>query len=282
MNLTRILCCLLLPLFISSLPTSGQEKNQWENFHKGKSKKTWDKRYENKSTYFTSFGLGGSIPLVKPNNTPMGSLMQYSSDVYVQLFAMDVFVYKKWGFEINFKVHPAPYGYGYGFDTAYGYKTRFDYYIESKYANKYYDSVTNISYASNFVINALTGPVYKFTKGRVLIVSKLLFGINTFGFSTGKAMLQEKNGDEIIDLTYTPHKKDKVSFAISPGLSVSYRVAKWLGANVDISYYRSGVSNSYTEESYSHKTSQTTVSVTHDSFRAQWLTIGAGISILWK
>jgi|GEM_PF-1504468 len=282
MNLTRILCCLLLMLPIISLPASAQEKNQWENFHKGKRKKTWEKRYENKSTYFTSFALGGSVPLVKPGNTPTGSLMLYSSDVYVQPFAMDIFVYKKWGFEINFKVHPAPFGFAYGYDTAYGYKTRFDYYIESKYANKYYDSVTDISYASNSVINALTGPAYKFTKGRVLVVSKMLFGINTFGFNTGKAMLQEKNGDDLIDVTYTPQQKKKVSFAISPGLSVSYRAAKRLGANLDISYYRSSVSNSYTEESYSHKTNQTTVSVTHDSFRAQWLTIGAGISILWK
>ncbi|MBV4359332.1 hypothetical protein [Pinibacter aurantiacus] len=280
MNLVRIICFLLL--LATSLPIFAQEKNQWENFHKGKRKKTWDKRYENKSTYFTSFGLGGSVPLVKPNNTPMGSLMLYSSDVYVQPFAMDIFVYKKWGFEINFKIHPAPYGADYGFDTVHGFVTRFDYYIDSKYGNRYCDSVTGNSYGTKFVVNALTGPVYKFSKGRVLVVSKLLFGINTFGFNTGKAMLQEKNGGDLIDLTYAPQRKEKVSFAISPGLSVSYRATKWLGANLDISYYRSSVSNSYTEESYSHKTNQTTISVTHDSFRAQWLTIGAGISILWK
>jgi hypothetical protein len=279
MKLARIVC-LLLPLFVIVLRVAAQKNDNWENIYK--KDKTWDKRYESKSTYFTSFALGGSIPLVKPNNTPTGSLMRYSSDIYVQPFGMDIFVYKKWGFEINFKIHPSPYGFEYGYDTARGYVTRFDYYIHSKYSDRYNDSVTNMSNGTKFAVNALTGPVYKFTKGRVLLVAKLLFGINTFGFDTGKAVLQEKNGNEQIDLTYTPGKKGKVSFAISPGLSVSYRVAPRLGANVDIGYYRSVVSNSYTEESYSHKTNQTTLSVSQDSFRCQWLSIGAGISILWK
>lgn len=240
----------------------------------------WSKTYLDRSKFFLSFGMGGSIPLQNATNSLMSSLVIRNKGMYVQFLSATLFLHKNWGVELNFKVNPGTYNDPY--DTTYGSNTPFAKHIQALYGDRYYVSTTQLSWYAQSNVSLMAGPVYKIIKGRFMFMPKILFGLNTFGFDEGYAALKEKNSNEFVDKSYLPASNNKTAFAISPGFTASFRIAKKWAVNIDASYYRSAVSNTYTEQTFSYATMIKTTSTISESIVTQWVNVGAGVSLLLK
>jgi hypothetical protein len=243
-------------------------------------KNEWSKTYLDRSKFFLSFGMGGSIPLQHSTNSLIDNLVINNQGFYIQFLSATLFLHKNWGVELSVKMNPGVTTYPY--DTVYGYKTPFNNHLQALYGDRYFVSSTEFNWQAGPNVTLMAGPVYKMIKGRFMFMPKLLFGMNTVGFNEGYAYLKEKNGNEIIDKSFIPVSSNKTSFAISPGFSASYRFSKKWAANIDVNYYRSAVSNTYTELTRSYKTQTSSTSTISESVVNQWVNIGAGISLLIK
>lgn len=240
----------------------------------------WSKTYLDRSKFFISFAMGGTVPFQKSANTVINSLAINNEGFYIQFLSATLFLHKNWGVELSVKMNPGTTSYMY--DTVYGYKTPFSNQLRKLYGDQYFVATTEVNWDAGPNVNLMAGPVYKIIKGRFMFIPKLLFGMNTFGFNRGYAYLKEKNGNEIIDKSYIPSNSNKTTFAISPGFTASFRFAKKWGANIDLNYYRSSVSNTYTEKTFSYKTQMSSTSIVSQSAVMQSMNIGAGISLLIK
>jgi hypothetical protein len=244
-------------------------------------KNAWSKTYLDRSKFFLSFGMGGSIPLQNSANSLINSLVINNKGFYIQFLSATLFLHKNWGVEVSVKMNPGGNTTSL-YDTIYGYKTPFNNQLQSMYGDRYFVSSTQVNWDAGPNVNLMAGPVYKIIKGRFMFMPKLLFGMNTFGFNEGYAYLKEKNGNEIIDKSFIPSSSNKTSFAISPGFTGSFRFAKKWAANIDVNYYRSSVSNSYTEKTFNYKTQTGSSAMINQSIVTQWVNVGAGISLLIK
>lgn len=232
----------------------------------------WKKDFTESSKLFITAGGGTNIPSNDSRNNPARALYQFNLDYYTSV-TVTYFKYKKWGFEASLQLNLANENLP---DSSF-YKN-----LEREYGSKYKISeVTGVHHYMTHNVLLQGGPVYKLQMGRLIIVPKLLLGVNVLDgpMRDGYVTLEEKNGTEVKDITYLPERSPYVSFVMSPSCSFYFKLSRRFGINFSANYSLApSVKRAYTETIYSYKTQGTQSSYYSERRAVSFFCIGGGFT----
>ncbi|MEO8147592.1 MAG: hypothetical protein ABI723_08150, partial [Bacteroidia bacterium] len=170
------------------------------------------------------------------------NLFEYGDNsTYWQVLSVSYFFHKHWGLEFNFQGM-----------TAGNISKRADNFsnaMKSDYEDNYYvTSSTGASYddfnpfSGNFE-RGFIGLIYRYEKKRFFIYPKFSIGVSSFYTDWGKALLKQKNSNNLIEVSYDSGKRPNDHFIVATSTALGYKLSKRFYLNIDVmtSYYKTDI-----------------------------------------
>jgi hypothetical protein len=230
-----------------------------------------------KSKWQTKPNYGINFPITKlldgriPDN-----LFEYADNsTYWQVLSATYFFHKHWGLELNIQGM-----------TSRNISKRADNFsniMKSEYADNFYvKPSTGASYddfnpiVGNFE-RGFIGLIYRYEKKRFFIYPKFSFGVSSFYTDWGRAILKQKNSNNLIQIEYDSGKRPNDHFIIATSTSFGYKLSKRFYLNIDLmtSYYKTDIT--FTKEITDLITKNSTIENIRYKKEIYTLSIGGGL-----
>lgn len=143
------------------------------------------------------------------------------------------------------------------------------YFLEN---NEYWSKGSN---TQNQIIRA--GAIYRIEKSKLVIVSKLLFGVSIHNPTAINLNLKEKNSNYVYQYKIAPQNSDIVGVILSPSIQVAKRINRRFLFFGELQYNLARLNYNYMETLTNKYTSEKSVAVYPMKFNYQTIGIGCGL-----
>lgn len=230
-----------------------------------------------KSKWLTRLNYGVNVPITKLlDGRITDNLIEYEDNSsYWQALSILCFFNKNWGVEFNFQ--------GMTSGNISKKANNFSSDIKSDYENLYYVTAsTGAIYfdcnpiSGNFV-RGLVGLIYKYEKNRLFLYPKFSIGVNSFSTAWGKAILKQKNSNNLLEVSLDSDKRHNDNFTIATSLAFGYKLSKRTYLNFDLmaSHYKTDIT--FTKKITDLNTMNSKIDNMHYKKDIITLSIGGGI-----
>lgn len=225
---------------------------------------------------------GVNIPITKIlDGRVSDNLFEYDDNSsYWQVLSIAYFFHKHWGVEFNFQGM-----------TSNNISKRADVFLnimKSEYGNNYYVTPsTGASYddfnpfSGNFE-RGFIGLIYKYEKKRFFIYPKFSIGVNSFYTDWGKAILKEKNSNNLLKVSINSGKRPNNHLMVAASAALGYKLTKRFYLNFDLmtSFYKTNIT--FTKSITDLNTNISTIESFEYKKNVLTLSVGAGLIFVIK
>jgi len=198
--------------------------------------------YKSKWQTRPNYGINVPITRLLDGGRIPDNLFEYGDhSTYWQVLSVSYFFHKHWGIAINFLGM-----------TGKNISKRAEAFLadmNSEYENNYYvtpstgASYDNFNPISGNFERGFIGLIYRYEKKRLFIYPKISIGVSSSYTDWGKAILKQKNSNNLIEVSYDSGKRPNDHIIMAASAAFGYKLTKRFYLNSDLmtSYYKTNI-----------------------------------------